>query len=68
MKPLEVLKTCPKWRHWMEHWVSYDYETEEYVGSCPDHEEICRDCGPTDFLNKFEEASIAWERDNGGAV
>lgn len=68
MNHIEVLKTCPKWRHWMENWVSYDPEAEEYVGSCPDQDEICRDTSPTDFLNKFEEASIAWEKDNGTAV
>ena len=64
-RELEVLKTCPAWRDWMVNWVSYDHEREQYVGYAPDMDEICRDCGPTDFLIKFEESSIAWEKENG---
>lgn len=64
-RELEVLKTCPAWRDWMVNWISYDPDAEEYVGYAPDQDEICRDCGPTDFLIKYEEASRAWEKEQG---
>lgn len=67
-RELEVLKTCPDWREWMNNWVSFDHESEQYVGFAPDQDEICRDCGPTDFLKKFETASRVWEEQYGGAV
>jgi hypothetical protein len=64
MKPLEVIKTCPNYKHWMEHWIAYDPETEEYIGYTPDEEESCRETSPSDFLLKFLAAAIEWGEHN----
>lgn len=65
---MQVIKTCPKWRDWMINWVTYDPKRQEYLGWSPDQYEICSETSPTDFLNRFEEASIAWEKEQGTSV
>lgn len=50
------------WEDWMKHWVVYDVLTDEYVGYCPDEDELYRHAEPATFLLGWKEARGDWSK------